>query len=56
MWNLILKEVPGMGFRITQPGSSVTTSLINGESKPKHVLLEIKVVHGQNFEIYFFNK
>jgi hypothetical protein len=57
MWILILKEVPGMGFHITQPGSSVATSLIDGESKPKHVLLlEIKVVHGQNFEIYFFNK
>ncbi|KAL2250749.1 UNVERIFIED_CONTAM: Double-strand break repair protein MRE11 [Sesamum indicum] len=37
------KEVPGMGFHITQPGSSVATSLIDGESKPKHVLLlEIK--------------
>ncbi|XP_023535065.1 double-strand break repair protein MRE11 isoform X1 [Cucurbita pepo subsp. pepo] len=36
-------EVPGMGFHITQPGSSVATSLIDGESKPKHVLLlEIK--------------
>lgn len=35
-----------MGFHITQPGSSVATSLIDGESKPKHVLLlEIKVVH-----------
>jgi double-strand break repair protein MRE11 len=34
-----------MGFHITQPGSSVATSLIEGESKPKHVLLlEIKVV------------
>lgn len=34
-----------MGFHITQPGSSVATSLIDGESKPKHVLLvEIKVV------------
>ncbi|KAG6433935.1 hypothetical protein SASPL_105554 [Salvia splendens] len=33
------KEVPGMGFHITQPGSSVATSLIDGESKPKHVLL-----------------
>jgi double-strand break repair protein MRE11 len=32
-----------MGFHITQPGSSVATSLIDGESKPKHVLLlEIK--------------
>ncbi|KAI8557735.1 hypothetical protein RHMOL_Rhmol04G0032800 [Rhododendron molle] len=39
------QEVPGMGFHITQPGSSVATSLIDGESKPKHVLLlEIKVV------------
>ncbi|KAI3680274.1 hypothetical protein L2E82_50499 [Cichorium intybus] len=38
-----LLEVPGMGFYITQPGSSVATSLIDGESKPKHVLLvEIK--------------
>ncbi|GAV85353.1 Metallophos domain-containing protein/Mre11_DNA_bind domain-containing protein [Cephalotus follicularis] len=38
------QEVPGMGFHITQPGSSVATSLIDGESKPKHVLLlEIKV-------------
>ncbi|KAF6167616.1 hypothetical protein GIB67_031199 [Kingdonia uniflora] len=37
------QEVPGMGFHITQPGSSVATSLIEGESKPKHVLLlEIK--------------
>ncbi|KAK9025787.1 hypothetical protein V6N11_038643 [Hibiscus sabdariffa] len=41
-WFNIL-EVPGMGFHITQPGSSVATSLIDGESKPKHVLLlEIK--------------
>nr|GLL46319.1 double-strand break repair protein MRE11 isoform X1 [Ipomoea trifida] len=39
------QEVPGMGFHITQPGSSVATSLIDGESKPKHVLLlEIKIV------------
>ncbi|XP_020109480.1 double-strand break repair protein MRE11 isoform X1 [Ananas comosus] len=38
-----LQEVPGMGFHITQPGSSVATSLIDGEAKPKHVLLlEIK--------------
>ncbi|XP_073033146.1 double-strand break repair protein MRE11 isoform X4 [Primulina eburnea] len=37
------QEVPGMGFHITQPGSSVATSLIDGESKPKHVLLlEVK--------------
>ncbi|KAL5802729.1 hypothetical protein ACOSQ4_031034 [Xanthoceras sorbifolium] len=37
------QEVQGMGFHITQPGSSVATSLIDGESKPKHVLLlEIK--------------
>ncbi|KAI3473337.1 hypothetical protein Pfo_030628 [Paulownia fortunei] len=37
------QEVPGMGFHITQPGSSVATSLIDGESRPKHVLLlEIK--------------
>ncbi|XP_020241516.1 double-strand break repair protein MRE11 isoform X2 [Asparagus officinalis] len=39
------QEVAGMGFHITQPGSSVATSLIDGEAKPKHVLLlEIKVV------------
>lgn len=37
------QEVLGKGFHITQPGSSVATSLIDGESKPKHVLvLEIK--------------
>eukprot|EP01018_Ginkgo_biloba_P032175 Gb_09497 [translate_table: standard] len=44
-------EVPGMGFHITQPGSSVATSLIDGEAKPKHVLLlEIKsdsFIHGK---------
>lgn len=40
------QEVLGKGFHITQPGSSVATSLIDGESKPKHVLLlEIKVLH-----------
>lgn len=33
------QEVPGMGFHLTQPGSSVATSLIDGEAKPKHVLL-----------------
>ncbi|KAL3733767.1 hypothetical protein ACJRO7_023174 [Eucalyptus globulus] len=38
------REVRGMGFHITQPGSSIATSLIDGESKPKHVLLlEIKI-------------
>lgn len=37
------QEISGMGFHITQPGSSVATSLIDGEAKPKHVLLmEIK--------------
>ncbi|KAI4388321.1 hypothetical protein MLD38_000659 [Melastoma candidum] len=37
------QEVSGMGFHITQPGSSIATSLIDGESKPKHVLLlEVK--------------
>ncbi|GKV42530.1 hypothetical protein SLEP1_g49922 [Rubroshorea leprosula] len=37
------QEVSGMGFHITQPGSSVATSLIEGESKQKHVLLlEVK--------------
>lgn len=42
------QEVAGMGFHITQPGSSIATSLIDGESKPKHVLLlEIKVVFQQ---------
>jgi len=39
-----LQEVSGMGFHVTQPGSSIATSLINAEAKPKHVLLlEIKV-------------
>lgn len=33
-----------MVFHVTQPGSSIATSLINAEAKPKHVLLlEIKV-------------
>ncbi|KAG2577109.1 hypothetical protein PVAP13_6NG081100 [Panicum virgatum] len=37
------EEVSGMGFHVTQPGSSIATSLINAEAKPKHVLLlEIK--------------
>lgn len=32
-----------MGFFIYQPGSSVATSLIQAESKPKHIgLLEVK--------------
>lgn len=40
-----------MGFHITQPGSSVATSLIDGESKPKHVLLvEIKVLPENKLE------
>jgi hypothetical protein len=40
-----------MGFHITQPGSSVATSLIDGEAKAKHVLLlEIKV----SFELSSF--
>lgn len=42
-----VQEVLGMDFHITQPGSSVATSLIDGESKPKHVLLlEVKVRGG----------
>ena len=42
-----------MGFHITQPGSSVATSLIDGEAKPKHVLLlEIKVFF-QNRTLFF---
>lgn len=46
MPTISFQEVPGMGFHITQPGSSVATSLIDGESKPKHVLLlEIKVFY-----------
>ncbi|KAH7433647.1 hypothetical protein KP509_07G079200 [Ceratopteris richardii] len=37
------QEVAGMGFHLSQPGSSIATSLIDGEAKPKHVLLlEIK--------------
>ncbi|RVW93069.1 Double-strand break repair protein MRE11 [Vitis vinifera] len=34
------QEVAGMGFHITQPGSSIATSLIDGESKPKHIVLK----------------
>ncbi|KAF7102611.1 hypothetical protein CFC21_103716 [Triticum aestivum] len=33
------KEVPGMGFHITQPGSSIATSMTSAEAKQKHVLL-----------------
>jgi hypothetical protein len=41
-----------MGFHITQPGSSVATSLIDGEAKPKHVLLlEIKVSFTTLFDV-----
>lgn len=51
----LLQEVPGMGFHITQPGSSVATSLIEGESKQKHVLLlEIKVVLHEFHVLLFF--
>ncbi|KAG8086895.1 hypothetical protein GUJ93_ZPchr0010g11290 [Zizania palustris] len=39
----MFQEVPGKGFQIIQPGSSVATSLSKAEAKPKHVfLLEIK--------------
>lgn len=49
------QEVSGMGFHITQPGSSVATSLIEGEAKPKHVLLlEIKVVLVKEPACHFF--
>lgn len=45
-----------MGFHITQPGSSVATSLIDGESKPKHVLLvEIKVDFECKMSHFFFS-
>ncbi|CAN0201529.1 unnamed protein product, partial [Hapterophycus canaliculatus] len=38
-----------VGFRICQPGSSVATSLCEGEAVPKHVgLLEIR---GNDFRI-----
>jgi double-strand break repair protein MRE11 len=38
------EEVAGVNFQISQPGSSVATSLIEGEAKKKHVLLmEIRV-------------
>jgi double-strand break repair protein MRE11 len=34
-----------MGFHISQPGSTIATSLISAEEKPKHVLLlAIKVI------------
>jgi hypothetical protein len=39
------QEVPGMGFHISQPGSTIATSLISAEAKSKHVLLlAIKVI------------
>jgi hypothetical protein len=44
-----------MGFHITQPGSSVATSLIDGEAKPKHVLLlEIKVFFQKRTLLFIF--
>jgi len=50
------QEVPGMGFHITQPGSSVATSLIDGEAKPKHVLLlEIKVFFRNRTLLFMLN-
>nr|CAB3480182.1 unnamed protein product [Digitaria exilis] len=40
------QEVPRKGFHVIQPGSSIATSLISAETKPKHVLLlEIKGTH-----------
>ncbi|KAM0858359.1 hypothetical protein ACQ4PT_047883 [Festuca glaucescens] len=37
------QEVPGMGFHMTQPGSTIATSLTSAEATQKHVLLlEIK--------------
>ena len=45
-----------MGFHITQPGSSVATSLIDGEAKPKHVLLlEIKVFFRNRTLLFILN-
>ena len=45
-----------MGFHITQPGSSVATSLIDGEAKPKHVLLlEIKVFFRNRTLLFMLN-
>lgn len=45
-----------MGFHITQPGSSVATSLIDGEAKPKHVLLlEIKVFFQNRTLLFMLN-
>jgi len=41
------QEVPGMAFHVLQPGSSVATSLIEGEAKAKHVvLLEVEAAPG----------
>ncbi|TVU43038.1 hypothetical protein EJB05_09473, partial [Eragrostis curvula] len=46
------QEVHGMGFHITQPGSTIATSLIGAEAKPKHVLLlEIKGRQYRTFKI-----
>lgn len=43
------KDVPGMAFHVLQPGSSVATSLIEGEAKKKHVvMLEVKVRCGMH--------
>jgi hypothetical protein len=49
------EEVAGVNFQISQPGSSVATSLIEGEAKKKHVLLmEIRVRdYLENTTIFF---
>ena len=42
-------QVAGRKFFVSQPGSSVATSLIEGESKPKHVAL--LQVYGEQFNL-----
>ncbi|KAF9781340.1 Metallo-dependent phosphatase-like protein [Thelephora terrestris] len=46
---IIPETVPGKKYRITQPGSSVATSLADGESLEKHVALIH--VHGKEYSL-----
>lgn len=42
------RKNPEMGFRVMQPGSSVATSLVEGEAEPKQVA--ILTIRGKKFE------
>ncbi|KAF2482873.1 Mre11 DNA-binding presumed domain-containing protein [Neohortaea acidophila] len=42
-------QSPGVGFKVMQPGSSIATSMDEGEGVPKHVA--IVSVHGRDFDV-----